>query len=140
VAEEKTAKEINILKDPMAEKENPKADKDEPEADKDEPEKADIRGSFTNVSASDDDAKKKGFLCTLRVEGTKEKTTTYDKASVKITGKTKILKQDGRERKEAKVEDIRKGCKVQIDFTGPVAESYPVQATAGTIVILEQAK
>jgi hypothetical protein len=132
-AEDKTAKEINILKDPVAEKQDAKADKDDPE-------KADIRGAITKVNASDDDVKKKGILGTLLVEGTKERTTNYDKASVKISNKTKILKQDGKERKEAKFEDLKKGCKVQIDFTGPVAESYPVQATAGTVIILEEPK
>jgi hypothetical protein len=114
---------------------------DAPRADKDEAEKADIRGLITNVSPSDDDVKKKGFLGRVRVEGAKEKTTNYDKALVLITNKTKILKQDGKERKEAKFEDLKKGSKVQIDFTGgPVAESYPIQATAETAVILEEPK
>jgi hypothetical protein len=133
-AEDKTAKEINILTETAVGRKGDKADKDDPE-------KADIRGLIANVSPSDDDVKKKGFLGRLRVEGAKEKTTNYDKATVLITNKTKILKQDGKERKEAKFEDLKKGCKVQIDFTGaPVAQSYPVQATAETVVILEEPK
>jgi hypothetical protein len=110
---------------------------DSPQADKDEPEKADVRGTITELNANDEDGKKSGTLGTLLVEGTKEKTTNYDTASVKITTKTKIFKQDGKERKAAKFEDLKKGAKVQIDFTRPVAKSDPAQATAATVVILD---
>jgi hypothetical protein len=34
------------------------------------------------------------------------------------------------------VDDLSAGQRVAVWFTGPVAESYPVQATAGAIEIL----
>jgi beta-N-acetylhexosaminidase len=102
--------------------------------------KADIRGMVTNVSAANEEAKKKGTLGSILVEGAKEKDTTFDKASIRVTDKTKIEKLVGKERKPAKFDDLKKGAKVQALFTGPVAESYPVQAMAKEILILEEAK
>jgi beta-N-acetylhexosaminidase len=99
--------------------------------------KVDVRGTVSRVAASDDEAKKAGRLGSILVEGVKDATTAYDKASVKVTDKTKIEKLVGKERKAAKFEDLKKGSKVQALFTGPVAESYPVQATAKEILILE---
>ena len=102
--------------------------------------KADIRGRVTNQTAAGEEARKKGVLGTVLIEGAKEKDTGFDKASVRVTDKTKIEKLDGKERKPAKFEDLKKGARVQAVFTGPVAESYPVQATAGAVLILEEAK
>jgi beta-N-acetylhexosaminidase len=106
----------------------------------DKADKVDVRGKVTTVTAAADDVKKQGLLGTLLVEGDKDKAVTYDKASVKVTDKTKIEKLDGKDRKEAKFEDIKKGARVEATFTGPVADSYPVQATARSILILEEAK
>ena len=46
----------------------------------------------------------------------------------------------GKDRKDAKIDDLKEGCKVEATFTGPVMESYPVQATAKEVVILELPK
>lgn len=104
---------------------------------KDKRKKASIRGEIKVVKEANEDAKKKGVLGSLRVEGAKEDTTDYDKAVISITKDTKISKVMGKEFMPAKFEDLKKGCKVRANFKGPVAESYPVQATAGDIVILE---
>jgi hypothetical protein len=100
--------------------------------------KADIRGLITKVNSPAKGGKE--ILATLLVEGKKEKTTQYDKAYVKITAKTTVEKRVGMKKESAKVEDLKVGTKVQADFTGPVAESYPVQATALKILILEEKK
>jgi hypothetical protein len=100
--------------------------------------KADIRGLTKNVMAAGEPARKKGLLGTIRVEGKKEKGTQYDKAVISITTDTKIYKLDGKKRKPAKFEDLKKGLLVQALFTGPVAESYPVQAKAREVVILPE--
>jgi hypothetical protein len=42
----------------------------------------------------------------------------------------------GRELKAASFDDLKPNVKLEIQFQGPVAESFPVQATAGKIVIL----
>src|SRR5262245_31018703 len=83
--------------------------------------KADVRGTISSVTAS----KAKDVLGSIRVEGKVEKgLTTYDKASIRITTKTKIEKLEGTTRKAATVEDLKVGARVQATFVGPVAESY----------------
>lgn len=57
----------------------------------------------------------------------------YDIASVHVDSKTKIF--DAAD-DPAAFADIAQGSRLEVWFTGPVAESYPVQATAGTIRIL----
>jgi hypothetical protein len=104
--------------------------------DPDKEEKVSIRGMPASVSPADDDAKKTGVLGTVLMEGRKDKDTQYDKAMVKVTKATKIFQQVGRELKPASFDDIKPGVKMEIQFQGPVAESFPVQATAGKIVIL----
>ena len=58
-------------------------------------------------------------------------TKDFDKASVGITGETKITK-DGQ---AAALSDIAAGDTLTIGYNGVVAESYPVQLTAETIRI-----
>jgi len=97
--------------------------------------KISIRGMPISVAPATDDEKKTGILGTMLVEGTKAKDAEYDKAFVKITKATKIFVMSGKELKPAKFEDLKGGQKLEIQFVGPVAESFPVQATAGKIVI-----
>lgn len=104
------------------------------------PEKADVRGLITKVIPAKEDARKKGILGTIRVEGKKEATTGYDKAVVRVTTKTKITMRFGAEKKFWDFDELKKGRKVQVIFAGGVAESRPVQATAKEIVVLEEAK
>jgi len=99
-------------------------------------EKVSLRGMPASVSPADDEAKKTGVLGTLLMEGRKDKDTEYDKAMVKVTKATKIFKMVGTELKPATFDDLKPNTKMEIQFTGPVAESFPVMATAGKIVIL----
>jgi beta-N-acetylhexosaminidase len=102
----------------------------------DKPAKVDIRGKLTDVKVVP------GGLTVgvVLVEGTKEKDTSYDKASVRVIVMTKIEKVDGKKRKAAKWVDLKKGCKVEVVFDGPVAQSLPVKADAKSILILEDPK
>lgn len=93
-------------------------------------EKVGIRGEITEVIT--DDAK--GITAVL-VEGQLEEDTSYDKARVAINEKTQVLKVNGGEKMS--VEDLRKGLKVEVVFEGPAAESYPVQAKAKIIRVIE---
>lgn len=70
---------------------------------------------------------------TFLIEHGAEGSSDYDVASVHTDSKTKIFdaKDD-----LATFADIAEGSKLDVWFTGPVAESYPVQATAGSIRIL----
>ncbi len=90
-----------------------------------------IRGNITDIRQAN------GTIDTVRIEGALEDDTQYDRAVVTITEQTRILKQEGQERVPATAEELKVGQRVEADFTGPVLESYPVQATASEIVILE---
>jgi hypothetical protein len=71
----------------------------------------------------------------LVVQGTGD----YDKASVAVTADTAWYRASGDkvEPIEAPVADALVGKRVEVQFTGPVRESYPVQATAGWIIVHE---
>lgn len=102
---------------------------DGPSAPESEP---DIRGVVTGVSG--------GETVSLRVVWTDDAAigaqAGYDAAQVAVTGDTEVLARaaDG-SLSAAEAADIAVGTVVEAWFEGPVAESYPVQATAGTVVI-----
>jgi hypothetical protein len=54
------------------------------------------------------------------------------KADVRVTGTSKVLRRDG---SVTDATEFRIGQKLKVWFTGPVAESYPVQSNADVIVI-----
>jgi hypothetical protein len=92
-----------------------------------------IRGTITsrNAGAGDD------RVGSILVEGQVEADTSFDKASIAITAKTRIFEQVGPELRPTTFEALQMGRPVAAWFDGPVAESYPVQATASDIVILK---
>ncbi len=105
-----------------------------------EPAKVHIRGKVGRMTPPSEEQKKRGLLLTIMVEGSKEADTSYDRASVKITDKTVIKLKVGKQIEDGKLEDLKEGAIVTAVFTGPVLESYPVQATAKEIVIYTGAK
>lgn len=68
----------------------------------------------------------------IRVETDPGAASGSDKAVVTLTRATRILHRDGR---SADGSDLGVGREVSVWFAGPVRESYPVQADAGTMVI-----
>ncbi|MBN2847163.1 MAG: hypothetical protein JXP72_01795 [Coriobacteriia bacterium] len=95
----------------------------------------DIRGVVTDVSSAGDGS------ASLRVVWTEDAAigaqAGYDAAQVTVNGDTELLARaaDG-STAAAEIADITVGTVVEAWFEGPVAESYPVQATAGTLVII----
>lgn len=92
-----------------------------------------IKGIITSVTISEDPA---SSLATILVEGTPEENTglVSDKASVTLTKDTVLVQ--GSEKKffeSSDLELLQVGQGVEIVFTGPVAESYPVQGGAKVI-------
>lgn len=71
------------------------------------------------------------------VQGDPDAQMPYDQANVRLTDETKIYKKQGNKLVAASLANIAAGTIVEVHFEGPVAESYPVQATAGKIVIVE---
>jgi beta-N-acetylhexosaminidase len=91
----------------------------------------DIRGTITSVTPAEAEG---DLLGSILVEGERSKDTSYDKASIRITRTTKVLGQDG---KALAFEQLTPGLAVEAEFEGPVAESYPVQATASGVLVLD---
>lgn len=92
-----------------------------------------IRGSITSRTA----APGGDLVGSILVEGQVEAGTTFDKATIAVTAKTRIFEQTAQERRPATFDALQMGRTVEAWFDGPVAESYPVQATASDIVILK---
>lgn len=60
-----------------------------------------------------------------------------NKAMVTVNEDTKLW-LDGDPLVKATVDGLVEGLRVDVWFTGPVAESYPVQATAGTVLVYRE--
>lgn len=56
-------------------------------------------------------------------------------AWITVTGRTRVLARADGHTSTASRGELVLGTRVQVWFTGPVAESFPVQATAGTVLI-----
>lgn len=91
------------------------------------PRRVDIRGRVAALQADG------GGTVTVLIEGEKEPDTSNDKASVRVTAKTRLVNSAG---EKVSFAYLRVSQRVEARFTGPVAESYPVQAVAAEIWIL----
>jgi len=60
----------------------------------------------------------------------------YDRAMVRTTADTVVWAPAGEGRRTLASGDLRAGLRVAVRFTGPVAESYPVQAVAADVEVL----
>jgi hypothetical protein len=92
----------------------------------------DIRGVVTSLARGG----RSGAAATLRIAGSKQADTRYDKAVVTLTAETRIYQKEPYGRGLVPLESLRLGDKVEVRFAGPAAESYPVQARAAEILIL----
>jgi beta-N-acetylhexosaminidase len=97
--------------------------------------KMDIRGNITSVNVANQN--NAGVIGSILIEGKVEKDTGFDKASIRITKETKLLQREGGKETSIKFEDLKVGQKAEASFNGPVAESYPVQTSAGLVVVLK---
>jgi beta-N-acetylhexosaminidase len=61
---------------------------------------------------------------------------SYDNASVRLDTDTTVLVDEDGTLHRATPEDVPAGASVDVWFEGPVAESYPVQAAAGTVLVV----
>lgn len=85
-----------------------------------------IRGLVTEKSQEDE-------IGYILVEGKIEEDTEFDKASVSINTKTKIINEKSDEK--LNLSDLKVGDVVEVIIDGPVRESYPVQIDAKIIRI-----
>lgn len=99
----------------------------------------DIRGTILNINPAQVNS---NILGTIYVEGPLNEDTFYDKASIKITSSTLIYQVDNQLSSNDQFVQIpfsvlQTGMMVEVTFTGPVLESYPVQATAKKVLVLD---
>jgi len=97
--------------------------------------KADIRGTITSVdyTASDKNAAAVGIIF---VEGDIGNLKTVNSASITVTTQTGVYRLVNGKAVKTAFDALAVGQQAQVAFTGPVLESFPVQATARDIVIL----
>jgi hypothetical protein len=96
----------------------------------------DIIGSVDTLNVADG-SWNAGIRGSFLIVGKIQNGTSVDKAFVTVTDKTRIYVQTAQGRRQVDFSYLGVGQTVAMTFTGPVAESYPVQATAGTIVIIK---
>ena len=89
---------------------------------------ADIIGEVTQAEVS-------GEVTRLLVEQVPTRSAGYPIAWVFVTPATRILVRSGGQTTRGTAADLAVGASIQAWFTGPVRESYPVQADAGTILV-----
>jgi Protein of unknown function (DUF3221) len=97
----------------------------------------DVRGAITSITRAEGAGRGRALAHVL-IEGVKEPDTQVDKAVVAVTAETELFINRGGERKLAEFAALKEGQRVEARFTGPVRESYPVQATAAEITIIEE--
>jgi hypothetical protein len=97
----------------------------------------DLRGTVTSVGVFDATSPGQQAVGSILVDGPQTGEARYSEAAVTITRDTRIFAQvDGHVAEvHPAIADLR-GKRVEVGFTGPVAESFPVQATAAWITIL----
>jgi hypothetical protein len=93
---------------------------------------ADFTGFITEVHPIGE----KGILGQILVEAPAD--NFIDKYMVTIKDETQIFKQDGDELRQVAFEVLETGQQVQIWFTGPIMESFPMQGTAQQVVIVKR--
>lgn len=96
----------------------------------------DIRGEITDLGIAGRRSQDMGILGAILVEGEIKEDTLYDKAGITINDQTRIVMVQKEMRWQVAFDVLQVGQQVEVRFSGPVAESYPVQATAAEIAIL----
>lgn len=71
----------------------------------------------------------------ILVEQIPTRSAGYPIAWIAVNGGTDVVQRSGGSLSRGSSAELAVGMRVQAWFTGPVAESYPVQATAGTVLI-----
>ena len=91
----------------------------------------DIRGVITHANLQSD-------LRSVRIEADPGEEAGSPKASVRIEERTRILIRTPQGFDAARADTLHVGMLVSAWFSGPATLSYPMQATASTIVIEEE--
>lgn len=90
-----------------------------------------LRGTITSVQP----ARTAPSRNMIRVEERPNQSSGDAKAVVSVSSTTVIYEREGTALVRIPFERIQTGWSADVWFEGPVAESYPVQATAGALVV-----
>jgi hypothetical protein len=69
------------------------------------------------------------------VEENPDEEVGSQKDSVTVTKATKLFERRGRDLTRIRLDNLKVGQRARACYTGPVAESYPRQATASLVVV-----
>ncbi|HEX5868771.1 MAG TPA: DUF3221 domain-containing protein [Longimicrobium sp.] len=89
---------------------------------------ASIIGDITQVERSEDRVR-------ILVEQIPTRSAGFPIAWIAVSPRTTVVQRAGGSLSRGSPGELEVGMRVQVWFTGPVAESYPVQAAAGTLLI-----
>ncbi len=95
-----------------------------------------MKAKITGITKGPPNSRILGQLSVLIQEGLS--TNGDSRASIRITRKTRILKQTDQTTQEADFAGLREGQDVEIKPAGPMIMSYPVQVEAEEILIKEE--
>jgi len=100
---------------------------------------ADLRlpGETPSIIGTVTQASDAGDRRVVLIEQVPERSAGYPIANVYVGGQTRVLRQAAGGTVRARPADLVVGTRVRAWFTGPVRESYPVQADAGTVLIVD---
>ena len=105
---------------------------------------ADIRGVITEVGRMPQEANGGGSvrkrIGVVLVEENPGEETGSQKDSVTVTKATEIFERQGRDLTQVGFDDVKVRQQARAWYAGPVAESYPRQATARVIVVYPPAQ
>jgi hypothetical protein len=105
---------------------------------------ADIRGVVTEVGRMPQEGNGGGSagegIGVVLVEKNPDEEAGSQKDSVTIAKSTELFERRGRDLARMRFDDLKVGQRAKAWYTGPVAESYPRQATASLIVVYPPAE
>ena len=90
----------------------------------------DIVGTITSLTRGSG-----AVIARVRIEENPRQRSGDEKAVVDITRATRLFRRDRAGLHAVRIADLRVGSIAEAWFTGPVRESYPVQATGAAIVV-----
>ena len=95
-----------------------------------------LRGAVTQVHRLTESQRDGSIVGAIEVAGSQEDGTSFPDASVTITEDTLFFQQVDQAQQPATFDDVAAGQRVQVQFAGPVQETYPIRGTASDVVIL----
>jgi hypothetical protein len=105
---------------------------------------ADIRGVVTEVETMPQEGNGGGSvgerIGVVLVEENPDEEAGSQKDSVTVTKSTELFERRGRDLSRIGFDDLKVGQRARAWYTGPVAESYPRQAMASSIVVYPPAE